>query len=289
MRSDDYRFTTFKPKLIKDLIRIGNKGQDGGYVISRRQVDITKVLLGLGINYDWTFEEEFKSLNESTDLFCYDFSISKSIFLKKIISSLINVISINSYTKEIFNKRSPIPILIEPFLVIKTYFKFGSFFKPLKRNFFFQKGISDSSSAIFITAPEMFRAIPSFNDLAENSVFVKMDIEESEYDILEDIIENSSKINGLTVEFHNLKHCWSNFNTLVQQLKKDFEIIHIHGNNSAGYISATEIPNLVEISFIKRNLLTDEEINSINQQTYPLEVLDKPNLPDLPDLKLSFK
>ena len=289
MKFRDYHFAHFKPKLVNDLIRVGNKEKDGGYVISKRQVDKTKILIGLGVNYDWSFEEEFKSLNNSVNIYCYDFSVGKSVYLKSFISSLINVVSPSSYTKEIFNKRSPVSVFTKPVFNIKTYFNFKSFFKAEKGNFFFQKGISDFSGGVFITVPEMFNNVKSFKDLPDNSVYLKMDIEESEYDVLEDILEQSSKINGLSIEFHNIKHLWNDFNLLAEKLKKDFEIIHVHGNNCCGYIHGTEIPNLIEVSYMKRNLLTDDELNSVNQRKYPLEKLDSPNLPNIPDLTMSFK
>ena len=89
MKYQDFHFTKFKPKLINDLIRVGNKKKDGGYVISKRQIGITKVLIGLGVNYDWSFEEEFKALNSSVNIYCYDFSVGSSVYFKSIISALI--------------------------------------------------------------------------------------------------------------------------------------------------------------------------------------------------------
>jgi len=289
MKFRKFHFEKFKPRLVNDLVRVGNKEKDGGYVISKRQIDKTKVLIGLGVNYDWSFEEEFKSLNNKVNIYCYDFSVGGTIFFKSIISSLMNIVSLNSYTKEIFNKRSPVSVFTKLLFNIKTYFKFNSFFKPEKGNFFFQKGISDFSSSIFITVSEMFNNVKSFKDLPENSVYIKMDIEESEYDVLEDMLEQSSKINGFSIEFHNLKHLWNDFNLLAEKLNKDFEIIHMHGNNSCSYIPGTGIPELIEVSYIKRNLISNEEINATNNRKYPLEGLDIPNLPNLPDLSIAFE
>jgi hypothetical protein len=288
MKYHNFEFRRYKPKVVNDLIRVGNKEKDGGYVLSQRQVAATKVLMGLGINYDWTFEADFKNQNKDVSIYCYDFSVGKSVYLKSFVSSVINVISPNSYTKEILNKRSPLPVFVRPFSILGTYFGFSSFFKPEKGNYFFQKGISDSGSEIFITVPEMFKTVHNFNDLPENSVYIKMDIEQSEYDILEDLLEHSAKINGIAIEFHDLKHFWGDFKILLEKLGKDFEIIHIHGNNCCGYIPGTEIPNFIEITYMKRNLLSPEELKAINNQKYPLEGLDKPNLPNKSDMKLPF-
>lgn len=288
MRKHKYSFKTLVPKLAKDLMRVGNENRDGGYVISKRQVDATSVLMGLGVNYDWSFEDHFKRLNDRVDIYCFDFSVGESVYAKSAISSFINIISPNSYTKEVFNGRSPIPVLTKPFQDINTILSFRSFFKPEKRNFFIKKGISDVSSGVFITVAEMFQHVKEFEKLPENSVFVKMDIETSEYDVIEDLYEHRSKINGFAIEFHDIKHFWTDFNELVELLNREYEIIHIHGNNCCGHIPGTDIPNFVEVTFIKKAMLTEEERNSTNNQTYPLDSLDRPNLPSRKDLSISF-
>jgi hypothetical protein len=288
MRSDKYSLKNITPKLVNDLIRVGNKEKDGGYVISKRQIEKTKVLLGLGINYDWTFEEDFKKHNSNAKIYCFDFSVGLPVYMKSFISSTINILSLNSYTKEVFNKRSPLPIFTKPIADIVTYFSFRSFFKPEKGNFFFPKGISDTSSTVFITVDEMFTHVPDFNSLPENSMYIKMDIEQSEYDILEYLLDHKLKINGFAVEFHDLKHFWKDFSFLTELLNEDYAVVHVHGNNCCGYIPGTEIPNFIEVSFIKKNLLSAEEINSHNNKSYPLDGLDKPNLTNRSDLKISF-
>ena len=44
-----------------DLIRIGREN-DGGYLVSRSDIDHSDVLIGLAINDDWSFEKEFKEV-----------------------------------------------------------------------------------------------------------------------------------------------------------------------------------------------------------------------------------
>jgi hypothetical protein len=284
----NYSFRNLKPKVVNDIIRVGNQTKDGGYVISRRQIAATKVLIGIGVNDDWSFEEEFKRQNNDVSLYCYDFSVGSSIFLKDFVSTSINVLSLNSYTKEIFNGRSPHTIFTKPFKKLSTYLRFKSFFKPGKNNFFFQKGVSGIKEGQFITMNEVFGNVASFEGLPDNSVYVKMDIEESEYDIIDDVLKQKAKINGLAIEFHNLKHMWPEFSGLMDQLRQDYEVVHIHGNNSCGYIPGTRIPDLIELTLIKRSMLSTDELNSMNTSLYPLSKFDKPNIANKPDLALSF-
>ena len=69
-----------------DLIRIGREN-DGGYLVSRSDIDKSDVLIGLGINDDWSFEKDFKNLR-AVEVFAYDASISYKHFFKQLVKSL---------------------------------------------------------------------------------------------------------------------------------------------------------------------------------------------------------
>jgi len=51
----------FKPFSSSGLIRIG-KDNDGGYLIENNSMLETDMLITLGIDHDWSFEEEFFSI-----------------------------------------------------------------------------------------------------------------------------------------------------------------------------------------------------------------------------------
>lgn len=288
MKNVQYSLNKLKPVLVNDLIRIGNKDSDGGYILSKRQIENTKILLGLGIFYDWTFEEAMKQQNNNLTVFAYDFSVGKSVFLRRTGTYIIDILSLRTFITLFrdFNKFTS--LIKRPIKELNTYFSFKRFFNIKKNIFFFQKGISNYSSDIFIKPSEMFNHIISFNDLPDNSIYIKMDIEGSEYQILEDVIKHKSKINGLVVEFHGIGTKWNSFNSLILKLSNDFSIIHVHANNCCGYFNDTQIPNVVEISFMKTNLITQQELNAENTQSYPLNHIDKPNVIDKIDLALNF-
>jgi hypothetical protein len=60
-----------KPIFETDLIRIGGNN-DGGYLIGKKSLINTKVLLSIGIANNWSFEKDFILKNKKADLVCYD-------------------------------------------------------------------------------------------------------------------------------------------------------------------------------------------------------------------------
>ena len=70
-----------------------------------------------------------------------------------------------------------------------------------------------------------------FQKIHNNKNLLKIDIEGSEYEIIDDIISHSSKIKMLIVEFHWIKKKKKLFVKSIKKLKNKFDIIHLHANN----------------------------------------------------------
>ena len=66
-----------------DLIRVGND-KDGGYLLSESDLEKSEVLITLGINDDWSFEEHFYK-RKKVAIEAYDKSIDQKVF--KMLSS----------------------------------------------------------------------------------------------------------------------------------------------------------------------------------------------------------
>ncbi len=71
---------SFKFKNEKDLIRIG-KDNDGGYLISKKDLLKSDFLLSLGIYDDWSFEKDFIKKNK-IPLHAYDASLNYKFLIK---------------------------------------------------------------------------------------------------------------------------------------------------------------------------------------------------------------
>ena len=67
------------PVIVPDLIRIG-KDWDGGYIISARSVDDATGMLSLGVNNDWSFDQEWRAQKPHDRIHAYDGTISPTRF-----------------------------------------------------------------------------------------------------------------------------------------------------------------------------------------------------------------
>lgn len=118
------------------------------------------------------------------------------------------------------------------------------------------------------------------------NIFLKMDIEGSEWDWFYNIPEYLlNNISQMVVEFH-IPH----YNNILEKIKRTHTLIHIHGNNFGGKNIVTEfqgaiIPNLVETTWIKTDLLFELKLNS---KPLPIFGLDYPNIKINTDYTLNY-
>lgn len=77
----------FQPKHISTLIRLG-RSFDGGYLIDSRNLDSSTILIGMGLNDDWSFERDFYSRNP-IPVYIYNSTVKDSRFIKNFLKSLI--------------------------------------------------------------------------------------------------------------------------------------------------------------------------------------------------------
>ena len=73
-----------KPFKIKRsyLIRVGPK-KDGGYIIDKRILGKSKILVSCGLNDDWNFEKDFLRKNGDTLIKAYDHTVNNKFWIKR--------------------------------------------------------------------------------------------------------------------------------------------------------------------------------------------------------------
>ena len=127
----------------------------------------------------------------------------------------------------------------------------------------------------------------TFESVLENkgkNIFLKCDIEGSEYKILDNILTHTKLFSGIVIEFHDIQDNF-NLNEMANFISKlDQKLVHVHINNYS-YIQIDEnqyIPSVVELSFTSSdNIKLKRHINFPNS-------LDMPNCPEREDFTIIF-
>ena len=246
----------------ENLIRIGPK-LDGGYILDKRIVHITKKIITCGLNDDWEFEKHFLKINPSCEVLAYDHTVNKEFWVQRFKKDILHFF--------LFKK-----LKLRKILSIFKYYDYISFFK--NKNKHYELKISNENiKNKKITINEIL------ND--HDNLILKVDIEGDEYNILKQILKNSKKINALLIEFHDIQE---NMNLIKEFIKesKDLKLIHIHGNNVSCADKNTD-PNIIELTFTNVEKIKFEQ--KITEKNYPVEKLDYRNINRKNDFVLKFE
>ena len=246
----------------ENLIRIGPK-LDGGYILDKRIVHITKKIITCGLNDDWEFEKHFSKINTSCEVLAYDHTVNKEFWIKRFKKDILHFF--------LFKK-----LKLRKILSIFKYYDYISFFK--NKNKHYELKISNENiKNKEITINKIL------ND--HDNLILKVDIEGDEYNILKQILKNSKKINALLIEFHDIQE---NMNLIKEFIKKisDLKLIHIHGNN-VSCVDKNIDPNIIELTFTNVEKIKFEQ--KITEKKYPIENLDYKNIHRKDDFVLMFE
>tara|TARA_B100000035_G_C20979460_1_gene544737 strand:- start:548 stop:1312 length:765 start_codon:yes stop_codon:yes gene_type:complete len=241
---------TLKPKYEYDLVRIGSKN-DGGYLIEKNSLYQAEYLLSFGVSTDWNFEKEFIKKN-SISFKCYDGSIDETYWFQ-------------------WKKKSIKKALRFSFKEIYKYLKIKKSF----HNFF----NNDNFANFFIGKKKGNKNIYDVIDkIKKNKIFFKIDIEGSEYEILDQLIDIRERISGIAIEFHQ---CDQNIDLITNFINQiNLPVVHLHANNYDP-VSESGIPMTIEISLSCDPLIIGNKINLPHK-------FDMPNKVNKPEIKLEF-
>lgn len=241
-----------RPYKSHDLARLGRR-YDGGYLVNKKDVSDSKLLISMGIENDWSFERDFSAIND-IPMRCFDASV--------------NGASIRAHLKRRRFRLDRPSLIWEAYYNYKTYHKFfdGTHRQHI-RKFVGKQGSVDSLA--FTEA---------CNDDGANPFFLKIDIEGDEYEVLQDLLKIASQTSGLAIEFHGVS---KKRETILDFIRNyTLKLTHTHINNCAG-MDNDGLPELIELTFSK----------SCNEQekvvTLP-NLLDMSNSPKLKQWAIEF-
>ncbi len=253
-----------KPKKEYDLIRLG-KDNDGGYLVEKGSINNAKALLTLGLGYDWSFEKDF-SQKYKKPIFCYDHTVNYSA-IKKRCRKFISSYFFRIFKPKYFLKKNFLSQLYKDIFLYKDYKKFFS-----KSAQHIEKRIGSGDGGIMIN--EILRIKRNVYP-----IFLKIDIEGSEYRIFDEIIENQKQFSGIAIELHDVDLHLEKIKNFIENL--DMELVHIHPQNP-GFVTKDLIPTQLEITFAKSPKIIGEAPKIPHD-------LDQPANPSFPEIQLNFE
>ncbi len=217
-----------KPKHCYNLLRLG-KSNDGGYLVEKESLLNSESLISCGISRDWSFEKDFFQF-KGCPIHCYDHTIRYSHLKKLSRKSFLKF-----FNKKYYSKDGIKEILFN----INLYKDYKNFFT--EQVVHFESAVGLGKNLTDMTT--IFKKINS------NKIFLKIDIEGSEYRILDDLIRYQDKIKGLVIEFHNIDLHIERILKFIKNFK--LNLCHIHGQNPGGedYLDRNGDPIQIELTF----------------------------------------
>tara|TARA_B100001175_G_C19486280_1_gene629964 strand:+ start:1024 stop:1824 length:801 start_codon:yes stop_codon:yes gene_type:complete len=260
------KYNFLKPYKVKKLLRLG-RNFDGGYLVCSDTLKKCENLVTLGVGDDISFEIDFEKKKNSKNIKLYDYTVNNLLFIKIIFKYFRRLItfrtSLNNFTYS-----------------IKNYLNFLKFLK--KEN-------------VHLYKLRVVRKIKYHNDIDLRSIFkkinsnknlLKIDIEGSEYEIINEIINYKSKIKMLIIEFHWINKNKKLFIQSVKKLKKNFDIIHIHANNYRSKKNSDDIFDVVELTMVNKK---ENQYHKNFRLNFPIKKLDYECFPHHKKIFFSFK
>lgn len=213
--------SAWKPIEAGGLIRLGS-ARDGGYIVSRRSVLASRLLIGMGLNDDWQFEKEFRQLKD-VGIVCFDHSVTWKFWLRYYVEQTLRL----------------------------RWSRLGAYLD--YRRFFGQPGVQHRQVRIGYDQPGEVSVAGLIKEFSDSNIFLKIDIEGSEYRILGDIVKYSDRFTSVVIEFHDIDLHRHRIDEFVAGMS-NFSIIFLHANNYGGTDDRGD-PLVIEMCLVRNDLL----------------------------------
>jgi len=192
---------------------------DGGYLVPQRAIDHAQGLLSFGLGDDFTFDQDWHRLKPQDPIHMYDASVKYESLSIRINTGVRGHIDIKSEYQQ-----------------------------------FFQGSVRHWEEYI---GPDNF--VQALDRMGVDQVFIKMDIEGSEYPLIDLFVEHHRRIAGIAIEWHNCANRDSRWKAAVDKLSEHYDIVHLHGNN---HVTPDNdgIFGCMELTHVRRDLVESTEL-----------------------------
>jgi hypothetical protein len=242
------------PRDQPDLTRVGGNN-DGGYVIPRRAIADADGLIAMGIGSNWHFEREAHAINPKLQIHAYDHTVSERLFRRQALAHLATWLLRRGTFAHAWRQ-------------VRRWWDFRSFF---------------GGSATHYEQRIAASLVPTVFERISGPLLVKIDIEGTEYEILEHVLDHADRILGLVIEWHEIRRHQQDFDRLMRRVCERFTVVHVHGNNFGP--ADRRGADALEVSLMRRELIPS---SAPPVSRLPRPDLDHPNDPSRPDYQLTF-
>jgi hypothetical protein len=249
------------PIEVEGLIRVGGPS-DGGYVLPGALLRDADVLISMGLGHNWQFEKDARVLNPPIRIHVYDHTVSEKLFARQHFTELLALVMGKVGRENVRRRRHRLN-------------DYRAFFGSEAKHF--RERVHDRLEK------ESVDIATVFGRAGDGRVFVKMDIEGSEYRVLEDVVSHADRILGMAIEFHDTGPLRCAFERTMELVRGRFEIVHVHANNFLP-LYRDGLPEALEITVMRKDLVPSTR----QRQLSCLTDLDRPNDPGRPDYRLVF-
>jgi hypothetical protein len=211
---------SWKPVAADDLVRLGSAG-DGGYVVSKASVAASTMLLSMGLNDDWRFEEAFRA-RSGARVICFDHSVNVRFWMLHALKQA-------------------------------ALFRIGRIFHYFSYRAFFRGDVEHRQIKIGYDGDGETSVATLLKGIPDQAIFLKVDIEGSEFRILDDVLANADRFTAMVFEFHDIDLHRARLARFIEGLK-DFTILDANGNNYGG-TDAQGDPLVIEMSLVRSSYL----------------------------------
>jgi len=246
---------------LSNLIRLGRK-YDGGYVIDKRVIGKTRVIITCGLEAEWSFEKEFQKYNRDCKILAFDHTVDKNFWINRFVKDFIYLLLLKK-------------IKLHQILDVFKYLEYLSFFSEKNKHYLKKIVSKNKNNNKQITITE---AIGN-----NKNIVLKIDIEGDEYKVLKEVNKNFDKLNLVIIEFHDLQKNLKKIRSFINKTK--LKNIHISANNY-GLVDENGIPQVIEMTLINPKKFKIK--NTKTKRTYPIKGLDFKNRKRGPDIKIVF-